>query len=76
MNNMNNNELMVIESILTEINELNTDKNCNSFRFDEAIKFAKRILLIYNMTINYNYKTCFTIKYLGLSDPLFKFIAY
>ena len=51
---MSNNELMVIESIIAEINENNADKNCNSHRFDESIKIAKRVLLIYNMSIAYD----------------------
>ena len=51
---MNNNELMVIESIITEINENNADKNCNIQRFDESIKIAERVLSIYNMSIAYD----------------------
>ena len=51
---MSNNEIMVIESIIAEINENNADKNCNSQRFDESVKIAKRVLLIYNMSIAYD----------------------
>lgn len=51
---MSNNELMVIETIITAVNENNIDKNCNNQRFDESIKIAKRVLSIYNMSIAYD----------------------
>ena len=51
---MNKNGIMVIETIIAEINENNADKNCNSHRFDESIKIAKRVLSIYNMSIAYD----------------------
>lgn len=41
-----------------QVNENNADKNCNSFRFDESIKMAKRILEIYGMEIVYSENTC------------------